>query len=177
MKYQVVIADEPYIYTIAYDITELYVENQRNLHSSTTDSMTGAKNRRYLMEHKALFYGHFAAALDLDHFKRVNDLEGHHIGDKVLCEFVMFVKEQIPEISVIVRLGGDEFLIIFQNGSTEGGLCHSLELARRQFQEVYSGYPYLSFSFGLDLISCDIQETLIRLDRLLYEEKEKRRRQ
>lgn len=92
-----------------------------------TDPLTGCLNRRSLSEameklaQSAEATGDEVVALmiDLDKFKRSNDLHGHQVGDAVLIETVRRIKALLPERSLVARLGGDEFICgaIFDFGS------------------------------------------------------------
>ncbi|HEX9936247.1 MAG TPA: GGDEF domain-containing protein [Longimicrobium sp.] len=98
------------------------IESVRNL--SLTDSLTGLANRRHMdvvMEHAwaAARRGEPLAVmvLDLDGFKAVNDGEGHHAGDAVLCAVAEALMTEARGSDVVVRYGGDEFLVILPGGS------------------------------------------------------------
>ncbi len=171
LKYWVTLDGAKYIFTVAYDVTELYQEDMFNLQNALTDSLTGAQNRRYLEMHVEKFYGHYAAVFDLDHFKAVNDLEGHLIGDKVLRDFVNFIREQVPGVMTMIRLGGDEFLAIFQSGETADGVLESLRQARTRYETAYRQHGNLSFSMGIGRLGEQIDVALGELDQLMYEDK------
>lgn len=87
---------------------------------SITDPLTGAFNRRYMLEYmeielkRSKRYNHSFSFImcDLDHFKSVNDTFGHEAGDQVLAEFVKSLKEVIrDDLDLIFRYGGEEFSI------------------------------------------------------------------
>lgn len=59
--------------------------------------------------------------MDLDHFKRINDQHGHVVGDDVLREFAMLLRQTLPPTTLIGRLGGEEFGV-FLTGSDEVGV-------------------------------------------------------
>jgi diguanylate cyclase (GGDEF)-like protein len=107
---------------------ELKQANRVLEESSTTDPLTGIRNRRFLstiiqgdvsrslrayadgsdpMARDLIFY-----VVDLDNFKRVNDLYGHDAGDGVLVEAARRISSAIRNSDVLVRWGGEEFLII-----------------------------------------------------------------
>ncbi len=88
--------------------------------SGLTDALTGLHNRRYLERRlgeevaRARRYGHPLSCLfiDADHFKRVNDLYGHGIGDLVLREISLRVKACLRASDVATRFGGEEFALL-----------------------------------------------------------------
>lgn len=87
---------------------------------SVTDVLTGALNRRRYRElleleiRRAQRHGKGPAVVmcDIDHFKRINDRFGHHAGDDVLRHVARVVRAHVRQTDSLVRLGGDEFLII-----------------------------------------------------------------
>ncbi len=87
---------------------------------SSTDRLTGAWNRTHFDKTTAIESSrsvryHQPVALilmDIDHFKRVNDTHGHAIGDKVLCELVKVVRNNIRTSDMLFRWGGEEFVIL-----------------------------------------------------------------
>ncbi|MEC7259738.1 MAG: GGDEF domain-containing protein [Pseudomonadota bacterium] len=82
-----------------------------------TDTLTGLKNRRamdYLLDRLIQSGGRFALMnLDLDYFKQVNDSLGHAAGDHVLQRVARIMTEETRETDMIARVGGDEFVVIF----------------------------------------------------------------
>lgn len=90
---------------------------------SITDAQTLAYNRRYLlprlreeMERSTRNAEPLSILLiDLDHFKRVNDRHGHAVGDALLRVFADLVREHVRSIDVLVRRGGEEFVLIMPN--------------------------------------------------------------
>lgn len=86
---------------------------------ASTDPLTGAYNRRYFndaVEQELLIcqrYGHDFSlmAIDIDHFKKVNDTYGHAAGDEVLKSLVFEVGKLIREVDFLGRFGGEEFII------------------------------------------------------------------
>ncbi len=84
------------------------------------DELTGAANRRYILERADIEYKRFLrnqtkvafCMLDLDYFKQVNDTYGHDVGDAVLIEFAKIVAKVIREHDAFGRIGGEEWLLI-----------------------------------------------------------------
>jgi len=109
----------------------LRVANQRNRILSITDALTGAHNRRYLMEQlpreleRCRRYAYPLSVLmcDIDHFKAINDTHGHAAGDDVLQQFAARAQKSIRTNSDwIARYGGEEFLIVLPETAYEGAL-------------------------------------------------------
>ncbi|MCD7995475.1 MAG: GGDEF domain-containing protein [Clostridia bacterium] len=109
----------------------------------------------------------------MDHFKAVNDLEGHLIGDKVLRDFVNFIREQVPGVMAMIRLGGDEFIAIFQSGETADAVSESLRQARIRYEAVHRQHGNLSFRMGIGRLGEKMDAALGELDQLMYEDKQR----
>lgn len=99
---------------------ELSQMNDKLLHISMTDGLTGVDNRRALeqrlhemFEHSLRLHEPIACVMcDIDHFKRVNDTYGHAAGDAVLKQFAEILKDAAREIDRVGRYGGEEFLLL-----------------------------------------------------------------
>ena len=115
-----VIDDEqgsPYVLCHALDVTENKRRERQLRDWSIRDPLTGCYNRRYLAELSANLrpdesWG--CIAVDLDHFKKVNDSHGHERGDEVLVEVANFLRAHVRPVDAVVRAGGDEFLILLK---------------------------------------------------------------
>jgi diguanylate cyclase (GGDEF)-like protein len=98
----------------------LRAANDENRRLSITDPLTGAFNRRYLMEklpsevERSVRYAHNLSLLmcDVDHFKRINDTHGHQVGDEVLKRVVDIIKSKVRGTDWVARYGGEEFVIV-----------------------------------------------------------------
>lgn len=125
------------------------------------------------------------AFIDLDYFKKLNDKYGHIFGDHILSECGMLIKENMGEIGLAGRYGGDEFILIFPDTSFEETFIilenirraisdHSFELTikDRTIQEKISTSIGLS-SFPRD--GKDVQEVLRSADEALYRAKKEGR--
>ena len=81
------------------------------------DDLTGLANRRALTRFVGVQCGRGVAAaavalIDLDHFKSINDRHGHAVGDEVLVRMAAILRAAVREQDLVVRLGGDEFLLV-----------------------------------------------------------------
>lgn len=91
------------------------------LRMAITDPLTGVHNRRFATKKLAQIAadaGEFAILmLDLDHFKRVNDLYGHGVGDHVLSTIAKVLQSNLREGDLLARIGGEEFLVALPGAS------------------------------------------------------------
>jgi two-component system cell cycle response regulator len=132
---------------------------------STTDELTGVANRRFFAKHypweiaRAGRHGHAVAVAmcDIDHFKRVNDGQGHATGDLVLREFAQRMQQCLRRGSDwMARLGGDEFAIVLPETDLEQALttCRNLRDAICLRPFLSDDAPMnLTVSFGLASIN------------------------
>jgi len=116
----------------------LRLANQQNRLLSITDPLTGAFNRRQLMDQlpreveRCRRYGYPLSVImcDIDHFKMVNDLYGHAAGDDVLRQFVARVQGSIRRSDWIARYGGEEFMIVLPETPYDGALQAAEKMRR-----------------------------------------------
>ena len=95
--------------------------------SALKDQLTGLHNRRFLQEYtESLVAGVLRRGsriglimCDLDYFKQVNDLYGHHAGDSVLKELAQIMRRSVREADIVIRFGGEEFLIVVMDNAEE----------------------------------------------------------
>jgi diguanylate cyclase (GGDEF)-like protein len=112
---------------IAYDISEQKRAEEYIRHIALHDVLTGLPNRALLedrlimaIEQQRRSKHPFALAMmDIDRFKHINDTMGHHIGDRLLKEFVSRVKACLRPTDTIARMGGDEFMILLPETDTQ----------------------------------------------------------
>ena len=105
----------------AYGINELIDKIIRHNKELYIDSLTGAFNRRYYEDQlKGLTRLEAVAMIDIDNFKQINDTCGHFAGDRALAEIVETIHTCILRVrDVLIRFGGDEFLLVFSEISAE----------------------------------------------------------
>jgi len=169
----------------------LRAANERNRILSVTDPLTGAFNRRYMMEQlpreleRCRRYGNPLSVImcDVDHFKQVNDVKGHSAGDDVLQQIVARMQRSIRGTSDwVARLGGEEFLIVLPETGFQGAL-----IVAEKIRAIMTSVPFVTregdvvatSSFGVastELHGPDLamkSETLIRAaDQCLYTSKQ-----
>jgi diguanylate cyclase (GGDEF)-like protein len=112
---------------ILHVINELQTELLRQ---TTVDPLTGSYNRRHMQSCLATIAAqskrssHPAAVLilDIDHFKQINDRFGHPAGDAVLVKVVEVIKNRIRRNDYLFRIGGEEFLVLLPETTTEDAL-------------------------------------------------------
>jgi diguanylate cyclase (GGDEF)-like protein/PAS domain S-box-containing protein len=111
---------------IMHDLTEQR-RAQAHIHQlAHRDALTGLENRLSLTEHLEQLVaqarrGQTSVALlflDLDHFKKINDSQGHHAGDLLLIEVAHRLRELLRDVDIIARLGGDEFIVAMSGALT-----------------------------------------------------------
>ena len=111
-----------------------YTERLRNnlqasMELAITDGLTGLHNRRYMEIHLQALLDQAASrdrplsalVVDIDFFKKVNDVHGHDAGDDVLREFSRRLKASVRGIDLAVRLGGEEFVVVMPE--TDGSVA------------------------------------------------------
>ncbi len=172
------------------DITERKnVEEQLRI-LSLGDDLTGLYNRRgfltlaeqELKMANRLKRGMFLLFADLDHLKEINDRYGHQEGDRALMDVANVIKDTYRDPDIIARIGGDEFVILAIEGTSESSaenLCTRLN----QNLEFYNGRrerPYiLSLCLGVVRYDPDrptsVEALIAEADKRMYEEKNRKR--
>ena len=155
-----------------------------------TDALTGCLNRRALESRLRADWRlakrrgtHIAlAAVDLDHFKQINDTRGHPVGDIVLQQLAGIMKSTARDTDAVARFGGDEFLILLPDTGWQGALTFAERLRRRVDDFTFGppGNPMtitisvgVALARGTDPISPE--ELLKEADRSLYKAKQQGR--
>jgi diguanylate cyclase (GGDEF)-like protein len=156
---------------------------------SFTDELTGLYNRRgffNLTEHqlkiaKRQNIGMVLLYIDLDDLKGINDTFGHNKGDNALIYIASILKKTYRESDIIARLGGDEFVVILleTNENYFETIKSRLQKNITQYNEKREQDYRLSLSMGVTFYnpekSFSIDELLAEGDKLMYEEKKKKR--
>lgn len=173
---------------VAHVAVHKIVELQKSLtFLSTRDSMTGALNRGQLeaflqraLEDKRLGKASTIAVIDIDHFKQVNDLYGHDVGDEVINQTVAILNDYSREYDLLFRLGGDEFLLLFEGLSEQTAQFMMSNICDKVRSKHFARYAHVSLSVGVAecLLEDDTPDLwLKRADIALYDAKQNGRDQ
>ena len=143
-----------------------------------TDALTGANNRRYFED--KLKKSHIVAGvamIDLDDFKLYNDTCGHDAGDMVLVTVVDVIRRCIRKSDVLVRYGGDEFLLVMPDIQEED-FAHKLRQIKRNIHAAtVAGYSNIRLSASVGGVFTDgksLEEAVSKADKLMYQAKSKK---
>lgn len=143
---------------IIRDVTERRQFEQELAYLAYHDALTGLYNRKAFLEKltetvtEARRYENRRAVLylDLDSFKKVNDIYGHEIGDRLLMEVAARLRNVLRESDYISRLGGDEFTVILTNPKE----LHAERVAGRIVEKL--SRPYHILGITVDFISTSV---------------------
>ena len=172
--------DEQYLISLT-DISDTILKQIQLEDKSTHDKLTGAFNREYFESHYKLIINEYTkenhllvfSILDIDFFKKVNDTYGHDIGDKVLKQFVEIVRDSSRNDDLVIRWGGEEFLLLLKVKSVDNAK-KILENIRKSIDEAYfKEVNHITSSIGATIYKENekIEDSFKRADEALYEAK------
>ena len=160
------------------DVTKYKIETEIVKETAMVDELTNLYNRKKLnlIKEELLNTNLCLIIFDIDNFKKINDTYGHLKGDEVLQKLADKVKHNLRESDLVIRWGGEEFLIILKNLSDENIAVNLAEKLRQKINEIYiDEVGNFSCSFG---VSCgfvtdekDINKILDKADEALYKAK------
>lgn len=145
------------------------------------DYLTKAYNRRYILKIKKHSHLDYVLAIDIDNFKHINDSYGHDIGDKALYKCTKIMQRNIKTSDIVVRMGGDEFLVFLFNASLQDAKHATTQI----LQDINGESLYISeqvaakmtVSIGVAKFTEDISTTMKLADVNLYESKSRGKKQ
>lgn len=149
---------------------------------SYRDTLTGLYNRNYFDRKgqefldKAVFPV-TAIMSDCNYLKRVNDTYGHEYGDLMLKRVARIVRENLAEENIVIRVGGDEFLMLCQNCTAQQAAVLVQQLERRLAAESDDRLP-LSVAFGSYTMAdgpASLQLAYHEADHIMYQNKHRNR--
>ncbi len=142
-------------------LTGLY--NRRHFYDASERIL--ARLRRHSSQRGALI------AIDLDHFKAINDRFGHDSGDRVLSLFADTMRASLRETDIVARLGGEEFAILIEDGDHPGLVTQRISVYLQRELTRQARMPKFTFSAGTTLLSphdSSIDVCYKRADNALY---------
>ncbi|APE32404.1 GGDEF domain-containing protein [Halomonas aestuarii] len=169
----------------AQDISEIMDAQQALEHLALHDALTGLPNRKLFSDrisaalNLARRHGFFLGVLfiDLDNFKRINDRQGHSLGDEVLVGIARHLEHSVRAEDTFARLGGDEFVGLL-TGENEQDIQDAVQRVKQSIEGTYStefGSFAITASIGVTIYPHDSDEPdelLRHADHAMYEAKE-----
>jgi diguanylate cyclase (GGDEF)-like protein len=173
---------------IIEDITEKKKNEAELLDKANRDPLTGTYNRNALESilverldvSKQDNLISYIAAVDIDDFKNINDTFGHGVGDSVLIHVADRIKQQLKEMDLVIRTGGDEFLVYLHDIKSKED---ALDYTKKIFEVLSSPYYFgdsvnkkdinldLSCSIGISIFPNDgetVEELMLMADNAMY---------
>ena len=140
------------------------------------DGLTGVYNKLYLSDFYKDKNISAVAMIDVDDFKQINDNYGHLMGDKVLREIAAIIKLGANERGKVVRFGGDEFVIIFEDVNKEDlqEILHEISqnVSKMKIDQMPSK---TAVSIGAVCGDGDVYDLIDRADKVMYQMKNSKR--
>jgi len=167
---------------LLHDVTELRGITRQMSYQATHDALTGLVNRRELERRlDEVLQGahrgeaqHVLCYIDLDHFKQVNDSDGHQAGDSLLRQVAKLMRDAVRDTDTVARLGGDEFALLLPGCPLDRGrqIAEDLAAAVAQHRFVWKDQlHHVGASIGLVELARDsgtVEETLDAADSACY---------
>jgi diguanylate cyclase (GGDEF)-like protein/PAS domain S-box-containing protein len=172
------------LYALTFDITRLKQAEEALERLARVDSLTGVANRRQFEEQlssalaRARRQGEGVAllAIDVDHFKAINDNHGHPVGDAVLVEVAGRLLACVRAGDLVARLGGDEFVVLVANPAPDSAESIAKHVMNSMREPVELG-PHMKLPIGTSIgiayssSAIDGQALMMLADRALYRAK------
>ena len=165
------------------DLTQMRQQREREkeqlLVMSNVDQLTGLYNKQYLREkygaqsegaltEKALLF------IDVDDFKQINDSYGHLLGDEVLCELAVCIKDNIRVSNDAIRFGGDEFVIVLEHTVAEDAylVAERIRACANTLTFTFGEQQFhITLSIGLIEGNAPLNDLIEKADRAMYSSK------
>jgi len=170
------------------DVTQVRAVQEELQHRALYDPLTGLANRHLLIDRLTQLLvqpdrgiGMVAVAFcDLDHFKRINDSLGHHVGDLLLREIALRLQDSLRGGDTVARMGGDEFVVLMQEVLSEDEAAAVVERVKVAVEApIHLEGQELRVTFSAGIAVGDVNqsaEALLRdADTALYAAKEQGR--
>lgn len=172
-------------------LKKLRLEKEKLIYYANTDTMTGVLNRRAGMEllsrefelSKANNRNIVICFVDMDRLKMINDTFGHKEGDKALVNVAKILRDNINKTDFVVRMGGDEFLIVFPEttmkevNKTWYEICKGVEDANGHSDKYKLSLSYGFYEYSREMQKeMSINDLIIKADEEMYKKKMKKKR-
>lgn len=158
-----------------FNALKFQAEEMRML--ATTDSLTGVRNKRFLLDNGEQFMADrrnhpiTAMLLDIDHFKKLNDNYGHITGDRILETLGNLLANNLREDTMVIRFGGEEFAVLLPRCSLREAQARA-ESLRQQVEMLRPAGHLITISIGLAATAgrndLNLTQLLNLADRALY---------
>ena len=165
---------------ISYFLRNSYIQNR-----SYKNPHTGTFYRSYLTDHyeKINFSNYYIALIDIDRFKRINDLYGHDYGDDIINSIIKKIYSSLNKQDIFVQYGGEEFLLLLSKQEiTVEEFKERIEdiraMIEKQIFRVQEDIISLTISIGAFIqseVASSLQDAIQNADTALYEAKHKGR--
>jgi diguanylate cyclase (GGDEF)-like protein len=169
------------------EMLQIKAEAEELKRAAATDELTQLLNRREFLTRfvveisRAWRYAHSTGVLmiDIDHFKKVNDMHGHLAGDTMLTRLSRFLQKEVRISDTVARLGGEEFVVLLPETDLNGVIT-AAEKLRCGIAEMSGswvpGVPGITVSIGAVQVRCDspsLDASLVigEADKCLYQAK------
>ena len=153
---------------ISYLMTSLRERFEVEKKLADTDPLTAVYNSRAFHERATIEIRRLErnrrpftiAYLDIDDFKKINDLHGHLAGDELLQKIVSAIRANVRELDIVARLGGDEFAILFVETSLPGA-TEAMAKVRTRLHEI-AQETRLSVTFSVGMVTYEVPPSDVR---------------
>lgn len=182
---EVIMARIRMLLLIHHQFEALQQQAERMRWIAATDSLTGVRSKRYLLDNGEDYIQNaanqpvWAMLIDIDFFKKINDTLGHISGDHVLAELGTALNQSFPT-GMVIRFGGEEFAVLMINLDQEEALQQSEKL-RKDIEALKPAGVKITVSIGLastkDHPDSNLTKILALADKALYHSKENGRNQ
>jgi diguanylate cyclase len=165
MQYIILLGTIVFGINLLLEFNRIYSEKQDLERRIVMDTLTTAYNRNILGKTSSGQYD-VLIIMDLDNFKAYNDKHGHQQGDQLLIKFAEIIKNNLRDGDLVVRYGGDEFLVLLSEISIID--AEQVALRIRHDLEEATSQDHLSVSYGIEKMEHSLDSDLVKADRLMY---------
>jgi diguanylate cyclase (GGDEF)-like protein len=168
-----------FLFTVSYLIYKLRKAKEKEQESARIDPITGLANKRLFFElarlevKKVDRYRHPLTVIyiDIDDFKKINDIFGYRVGDKLLQIVAETIKISIRETDIIARIGGDEFIILLPGNGYEPANIVIRRVHKQLLRAMQDNEWLVTFSIGAATYihpPKSVDDMIQRADHLMY---------